>query len=89
MMTELQGIMARTVPFEEWHGQRAWAEICPQCGDGQAAGTREMPRETWGTGFGPHETIRHIIGLLGSCDHVWHVLVGEDERRVLFYFVED
>jgi hypothetical protein len=44
MMEELQGIMARTIPFEEWHGQRGWAEQCPQCSEGHAVGVTELPR---------------------------------------------
>jgi hypothetical protein len=87
MTPELQGIMKRTIPFEEWHGQHAWLETCPQCGEGQAEGVQDMPRSAWGDGFGPHESIREIIVIRGSCEHLWHVLIGQDERRVLLYFI--
>ena len=60
MTTALQGIMKRDVPYSEWHEQKAWIETCPQCGEGQAAGVKEMPRSEWGEGLGAHETIRTI-----------------------------
>jgi hypothetical protein len=88
MSEELQGILARTIPYEEWHGKTAWAEHCPQCGEGEAERIREMPREAWGNRLGAHDTIEHIITLAGDCGHFWHALVGTDERRVLFYFLE-
>jgi hypothetical protein len=46
-----------------------------------------MPREEWGDGLGPHDTIDTIITLVGDCGHFWHVLVGIDDRRVIFYFL--
>jgi hypothetical protein len=85
----LQGLMTRTVPAEEWQGNKAWALSCPRCHQGQAVGVKAMPRAAWGDGLGAHDTIRHILALQGSCTHVWHALVGEDERRVLFYFAEE
>ena len=87
MTTDIQGIMKREVPFEEWHGQKAWAEQCPQCVNVSAEWVGEMPQEYWGEGLGNHATIREIIALQGSCGHQWHVLVGMDERRAIFYFI--
>jgi hypothetical protein len=87
MMTpNLQGIMKRDVPFEEWHGKRAWVEACPQCG-APAERLREMPREQWGDGLGPHDRIDRIIQLLGTCHHAWSAVVYTDERRAIFYLV--
>jgi hypothetical protein len=86
MTPNLHGIMKRDVPFDEWHGKQAWAQTCPQCG-GQAEYIRDMPRDEWGEGLGPHDQIEHIAQLLGDCRHTWHVMVYTDERRALFYLV--
>jgi hypothetical protein len=87
MTPEPRRIMKRTIPFDEWHGKQEWIETCPRYGDGQMVWIKEMPRSEWGDGLGAHDTIRTIIVLLGSCHHLWHALVGEDERREVFYFV--
>jgi len=89
MAPELQGIMKREIAEAEWHGQTAWYETCPSCGEGQVIGGKELPRSAWGDGLGAHETIGEIIGLRGICEHFWYILIGQDERRAIFYFVEE
>ena len=50
-------------------------------------GLKDLPRDAWGDGLGPHEAIDRIIQFVGVCGHCWGVAVYADERRALFYLV--
>jgi hypothetical protein len=48
-------------------------------------GGGQIPRDDWPTTVGDRETISLIIVIAGDCGHLWHAMIGTDERRVLFY----
>jgi hypothetical protein len=62
---------------------RTWYTECPRCG-GTATGIREIPRAKMGTtlrGLADPVDVRVLAHFLGACQHLWVVIVYEDERR--------
>jgi hypothetical protein len=60
-----------------------WYTECPRCG-GTATGIKEIPRAEIGAALGcvadPAE-VRMLVHFLGDCQHMWGVIVYDDERR--------